>query len=466
MDPSTMNLQEEESLDHHLLGMMMIKMSNIRIQPDRGRKEYGDIPALAESIRTNGLIQPLAVRSTPDVHDNGEPIYELMAGGRRWRALVLAGFPEAPCRIYREDFADEERAVILELEENLQRLQLEWPEEQALLARIDEEHRKTHGEGTGFKDGSGWTVEKTAKAVGQAASTVNEKIKFHKEMSKRPDIAEQVVSLPQKAAVKEFKRIVQAEEAQQAVESGKIEITGEVKLGSCLDLFPEVEANSIDLILTDPPYGLDELAESQSRGQIQSYIDTLRPTDNMDWGSATGLIAELPEHFKRVLKPGSHFFIFCKAQLWGFIQKEFESREGIEVYHTPIVWDKMRTTGPFRGYSFTPSYELIVHGWKHTSEENEKPQRLSSACRDLISCKPVAIGSRVHPFEKPSDLLCQLIKLTTKKGDFVLDPFCGSAATIRAAKLLQRRSLAFEIDNGHYHRALQVISEEQKETQE
>lgn len=93
---------------------VMLRLSSIEPNPDQPRKNFDPKPLqeLADSIRENGLIQPLVVRPIQDGR------YMLIAGERRWRACRMAGLQEAPAVILE---ADDLRAAQLTLIENLQR---------------------------------------------------------------------------------------------------------------------------------------------------------------------------------------------------------------------------------------------------------------------------------------------------------------------------------------------------------
>jgi site-specific DNA-methyltransferase (adenine-specific) len=60
---------------------------------------------------------------------------------------------------------------------------------------------------------------------------------------------------------------------------------------------------------------------------------------------------------------------------------------------------------------------------------------------------------RLHPTQKPVNLLKKLIEIFTDEGDVVIDPCCGSGSTLRAAKELNRDSYGFEIMKDIYHKA-------------
>ena len=108
-----------------------------RYQP-RTRMDEGSLAELAESIRTQGVIQPITVRA---LGQDAPGEYEIIAGERRFRAAQLAGLKEVPVQV--RDVTDENAAVIA-LIENIQREDLNTMEEAGALARLQQEFSLTH----------------------------------------------------------------------------------------------------------------------------------------------------------------------------------------------------------------------------------------------------------------------------------------------------------------------------------
>ena len=135
------------------------------IEPDRAqpRRHFDEthILELAESIRANGVLQPLLVRR----HGNG---YAIVAGERRWRAAQRAGLREVPC-IVRE--VSDPEAFELALIENIQREDLNAIEEAEAYQRLIEYH--------------GLTQEELAQRVGKDRSTVANALRLLRK-SRRP----------------------------------------------------------------------------------------------------------------------------------------------------------------------------------------------------------------------------------------------------------------------------------------
>ena len=128
-----------------------LPLHRVEPNPDQPRQDFNEeeLQSLAESIRVNGVIQPLTVRETSDGY------YQIIAGERRWRASRLAGLTEIPALVIE---ADDKTAKELALIENLQRQDLNSVEEalgyQSLM------------------DDFGLTQEEAAERVGKSRSAV------------------------------------------------------------------------------------------------------------------------------------------------------------------------------------------------------------------------------------------------------------------------------------------------------
>ncbi len=120
-----------------------------KYQPRRDMTEEG-LDELAESIKTQGIIQPIVVRRI-----EGVDRYEIIAGERRWRAAQRAGLGSVPCVI--RDVPDE-AAIAMSLVENIQREDLNAIDEAFALQRLMQEFQLTH--------------QQTAEAVGKSRTTV------------------------------------------------------------------------------------------------------------------------------------------------------------------------------------------------------------------------------------------------------------------------------------------------------
>lgn len=145
---ANVNLQEQTNTDGELREIPVELVQRGKYQPRRDMDPEA-LEELAESIRQQGIMQPIVVRSV------AEGRYEIIAGERRWRAAQLAGLDRVPS-ILRE--VADEAAIAMALIENIQRENLNAMEEATALQRLQEEFELTQGE--------------VAEAVGKSRTTV------------------------------------------------------------------------------------------------------------------------------------------------------------------------------------------------------------------------------------------------------------------------------------------------------
>lgn len=147
-----MPLPEKESaktVHQNALELSVKQLSPGRYQPRRIMHE-AELETLANSIRAQGIIQPILVRKTSEDH------YEIIAGERRWRAAQIAGLTEVPIVI--KEVSDE-NAMAIALIENIQRENLNPLEEALALERLSKEFRLTH--------------QQVAEAVGKSRAVIS-----------------------------------------------------------------------------------------------------------------------------------------------------------------------------------------------------------------------------------------------------------------------------------------------------
>ena len=130
----------------------MIRVDQIRPNPEQPRKALGDLQELTESIREKGVLEPLLVRFVPR-----EDCFYIISGERRYHASRAAGLREVPCI---EKMADDAETLEIALVENIQRKDLTPFEEAEGLYRLATQFEYTH--------------EDLAKKIGRARSSVTE----------------------------------------------------------------------------------------------------------------------------------------------------------------------------------------------------------------------------------------------------------------------------------------------------
>lgn len=206
--------------------------------------------------------------------------------------------------------------------------------------------------------------------------------------------------------------------------------------GDCREILRQVPDESVDLLLTDPPYGMRYLAKAGSRPIVGD--------DDLSW------FAPVIRECYRVLKPNTHAYLFCNEYGLATFRAEMAAA-GFKVKRL-LVWVKdQHTAGDLAGdYANRTEYLLFGH----------KGRRLLKGHRDAnVLFFKRAGHRRDHPTEKPEDMLRYLIQKSSTPGELVLDPFAGSGTTCRAAKDLGRRYLGIEIDSRYVEIARRRVAD-------
>jgi len=186
----------------------------------------------------------------------------------------------------------------------------------------------------------------------------------------------------------------------------------------------QVLDKSIDLVVTDPPYGMN--FQSNSRKVKHKKIQN---DDNLDW--LNSWVVEL----KRVCKDEAHLYIFCS---WHNIDVFKQTLGAYFNVKNILVWEKNNHgSGDLLG-DYAPKYELIIFCSNGSKKLN------GGRSSNVIKCAKMNTDN--HPTEKPTNLLRHLIEKSTNKGDLVLDTFAGSFSTARACKEIGRDFICFEVE--------------------
>jgi ParB-like chromosome segregation protein Spo0J len=438
---------DEQVLHYEGKESPQIEIEKIIVLPGRGRKDFGDLMGLSESIKKYGVVSPVAIKQ-----GTGEYVGKgiLLAGERRLRAATIAGLKTIPYRWYNELTPQEQYEI--ELEENIQRKDMHWTEQCAVRERIYEA-MKARGVSTNPNDPNAPKREATlidvAAKTGEDVGHISKSIKLSKKLRENPELLAKFAHLPMNAAIRAIDQHEEVQRVNRLNESGQLKFSSSVQVGDSRTLVQQLPDASIDCIITDPPFGIEELSDNEGkvRGESQSYLGILKPNDNLNLEGVRTLISDLAPSIERVLKPGAYFYIFHAADIYELLKTEL-TKAGLYVAPKPIIWNKLRPTTGFTGYNYPSSYEPILFGYKPPVS-----RRLAAGLRDIIDCPPVPVKERFHPFEKPRDLIRKLIENSTVMGQKVLDLFCGSGAVVATAELCGREGIGFELDPEHFVKA-------------
>jgi len=192
----------------------------------------------------------------------------------------------------------------------------------------------------------------------------------------------------------------------------------------CLETMRRMPDNFVDLILTDPPYGMDYLSSRR-----KDKFEKIKNDVDMSW------VDEFAKESYRILKNDSHIYLFCNDYGIGRFRNSLE-KAGFTLKRT-LVWVKNNhTSGDLLG-DYANKTEFIVYAHKGRKELNGGRET------NVLYYDRVSIME--HPTEKPVSINQYFIQKSSKEGDIVYDPFIGSGTTARACKNLSRSYIGSEL---------------------
>jgi site-specific DNA-methyltransferase (adenine-specific) len=224
------------------------------------------------------------------------------------------------------------------------------------------------------------------------------------------------------------------------------EVFGDAVLyfGDCLEILPSLKKGDADLLLTDPPYGV----EFTGRAGVHEMLHN----DHKGFDVSPYIDAAL-----KVLRRGRHVYIFGPLDV-----SKHALCSDIE-----LIWDKGMFGMGNLEIPWGTQHEKITFAIHEISKANREKNFGALAARlrrgsILRSLRPHSGRANIHPTEKPVDILTQMIESSTVMGETVLDPFMGSGSTVVAALLERRKAIGIEIDKKHFDTACSRVEKAHK----
>ena len=179
----------------------------------------------------------------------------------------------------------------------------------------------------------------------------------------------------------------------------------------CREILPQLEP--VDLVLTDPPYGLGDKMQGGTWGAAAKYEDFRR----WDKAPCASTMRQILEMANAAIVWGGNYFAFAPSRCW-------------------LIWDKQNAV--------------------HTMSDCEMAWTNFDRPSKRLSW-PVGVHTCGHPAEKPLPLMTWCLSFA---GGAVLDPFMGSGTTLRAAKDLGRKAIGIEIEEKYCEIAAKRMAQE------
>jgi DNA modification methylase len=199
--------------------------------------------------------------------------------------------------------------------------------------------------------------------------------------------------------------------------------------GDCLEILPTLADQSIDLVLTDPPYGIKAGGNSgrggKQYGKALAASKQYDTTFNDDSPCSPKAISEMQRVGKGCIIFGGNYFVLPPSSCW-------------------LVWDK--DNGKNR-------YADCELAWTNLSGA---VRRVRYRWNGMLKERP---EKRYHPTQKPLQVIQWAMSLDTRDG-IILDPFMGSGTTLEAAKQLGRKAIGIELEEKYCEIAAERLQQE------
>lgn len=261
------------------------------------------------------------------------------------------------------------------------------------------------------------TIKSVADFAECNKSTVTD---YKKAISARPDMKHDLVS--GKISINKVATEVRKKEKQDKLEVKKEELTRTLKTEidvspilfhkSFSELMDEIDNDSIDLLITDPPYATDIEG-------IETFVN--------DWISK--VLPKIRDDGRAYICTGAY-----PNEILAYLNA-FKSQERF-VVDNPLIWTYRNTLGVTPKMKYNLNYQMIWHLYSEDSRELD-----TSITNEMFSVQDInapdgRLGDRFHTWQKPNELGLRLIRHSTKEGDSVLDCFaCTGTFPLMAAKL-------------------------------
>lgn len=434
--------------------MQLIETKFITVLANRQRKEIDSqaLMDLAGSITKNGLIHPIVVRG-----DSAG--ITLVAGERRLKAIQLLWemgdsftyssslIPpgQIPCNFLKD--LDPLDAMEIELDENIKRTDLSWQERCDATSKLSN-LRALQAAKLGLEPPSSASLaaqlypEHHPNAAHEA---VRKEIILAKHLHD-PDVA---AARSMDEGIKVIRR--KEESARSAALGVSVGRTFSAKdhtliQGDCLEIMDNMAHSQFDVILTDPPYGINAQDFNDSGGKANAaghlYNDSLD-----QWRKLMHGLARLSFTLS---KPQAHLYCFCDIDNFVELRGLFNS-SGWRCFRTPFVWHNPTsqrapwpTSGPHR------RYQLCLYAIK-----GDRPVlKLSPDVVTYASDENLGWAA-----QKPVELYSDFLNRSCRAGDSCFDPFCGSGTVFPAAHGLKIKATGIELDSVAYGIAVKRLGE-------
>jgi len=229
--------------------------------------------------------------------------------------------------------------------------------------------------------------------------------------------------------------------------------------GDSLEVLKKIESESIDLIVTDPPYNL-----SKDYGKTK---DNLEFDEYLEWSR------KWLTECKRVLKNDGTIYVFMGVRYISYLYSILERELGFE-FNSWITWYYTQGIGKTKGFS--PRHDDILMFTKTKNfnfylDDIRVPQKFYRSVNNMRGANPGNVwefshvhycqkNRQPHPTQKPEGLYERMILASSKEGDTVLDPFLGSGTALRVCQHTGRNGIGIDINSDFIEATKERLADE------
>lgn len=436
-DTKPRNLLEEEVIQREI----EIKSIN---PGQRGRRKMGNIKELEVSIRQKGLIHPIVVMEYEEEYEGYK--YFLLCGGRRIEALKKLKKLEIPARIYPSDLNSFEISAI-ELEENLKRDDLTDAERINMTKKVHDHWVKLYGKKVSSSPGAGGHSQAdTAEKLGVSKAKITEDLKLADYIARVPELEQLETRGDIKKAIETMKKNLDTKEMVAEIVKERKEKGGKDKLllleqsfiiGDFYERVVEIPSKSIDLIDLDIDYPMEiddniQHTGAQDEKTMGAYVGVSKER-------YPGMMNKALEESYRILKDGGWIIIWFGREYFKDIQ-EWGTDAGFKTSWYTGRWCK----GGKYAHTRNPQY-FLGHSIEEFFYFRKGNATIDTPHSDEFNHPPTPPSIRNHPFEKPVNLMYEILSTFIHPGLRVVVPFAGSGNTLKAAWQYQCKGVGFEL---------------------
>lgn len=431
--------------------MIWIHPDDVIIPENRFRREFDEkkLAELRESIERIGLLHPIVVERGPDDK------FTLRAGERRYKAIsallkenkkITCGIDDSGKSVSMSlvpvtelsELTDLQR-IEVEVEENVVRLDFDWKERNKAVARLHELRSMQN---------PNQTITDTASEVAGKPAEGSQKTRVSNALiiKQHLDIPEVANAKTEKDALKAIRKIAEAGQRAKLAQHFDLSKTPHKLLkGDALELLLTLSDKSIDVVVTDPPYGVDADDFGTQSATGHDYQDSKK-----NWEQ---IMAVFPDEAYRVCKDQAHCYVFCDTRNFDRLATLMVLANWT-VFPVPMIWVKENGMLPFPDQGPRRTYEAILFAWKGDRHAVLKGRP------DVISNIP-PVRNLKHGAQKPAALYHELLSRSARPGDHVLDCFGGTGPLFIAANRLRLVATYIESNEDSFNIALSRVNEKE-----